>query len=100
MRLLSWNVAGRVKRQAEQASFLEGYELDVVCLQEVTPTTLRPWRLALAALGLDCVRSTLDDWLPGEPPPDGRRLGVLTATRWNTERLRTPHPPWPERLLS
>lgn len=42
----------------------------------------------------------MDDWLPGEPPPEGRRLGVLTATRWPAREIGVVHPPWSERLLS
>ena len=99
LRVVSWNVAGRVRRQAEQVAALAG-EWDVVCLQEVTPTTLRPWREALAEQGLEQIRSSLEDWLPGEPPPEGRRLGVLSAMRWPAQPVSAPAPPWPERLLS
>jgi exonuclease III len=72
----------------------------VVCLQEVTPTTLTPWRLALQAQGLAHVRSSMDEWLPGDPTPEGRRLGVLIASRRPLEVLAFPQVPWPERLLS
>ena len=100
MRLITWNVAGRVARQAEQAATLAEQPWDVVCLQEVTPTTLKPWRLALRAQGLSEVRSSLDEWLPGEPTPDGRRLGVLTASRAKLDTVASAHIPWPERLLT
>ena len=100
MRLITWNVAGRVARQAEQAAALAQGSWDVVCLQEVTPTTLKPWRLALQAQGLREVRSSLDEWLPGEPTPEGRRLGVITAARGRLETMASAHVPWPERLLT
>jgi endonuclease/exonuclease/phosphatase family metal-dependent hydrolase len=100
LRLVSWNVAGRVRRQAEQAAVLRLEDWDVVCLQEVTPTTLVAWRTALAEQGLAYVRSSLDDWIPGEPAPEGRRLGVVTGTRWPATPVALPRPPWPERLLS
>ena len=100
MRLITWNVAGRVARRPEQAEAIGARERDVVCLQEITPGTLGAWRRDLTALGLAHVRSSLDDWIPGEPPPDGRRLGVLVAARAPLRVVVSAHPPWPERLLS
>ncbi|MFL5867456.1 MAG: endonuclease/exonuclease/phosphatase family protein [Thermoleophilaceae bacterium] len=100
LHVLSWNLAGRVERQPEQAAVLAAAKWDVVCLQEVTPGTLRPWNDALRDLGLTWVVSSMDDWLPGEPPPDDRRLGVLTAGREPLEAIASAHIPWPERLLS
>jgi exonuclease III len=99
VRLITWNVAGRVARQPDQAAAIGG-GWDVVCLQEVTPSTLKPWRLALQAEGLGHVRSSMDEWLPGEPVPEGRRLGVVIASRTPLEVVASAHPPWPERLLS
>jgi exonuclease III len=100
MRLLTWNLAGRVARQPEQAAVVGARPWDVVCLQEITPGTLGLWRRALREQGLAHVRSSLDDWLPGEPEPEGRRLGVLIASRTPLEVVASAHPPWPERLLS
>lgn len=100
VRLITWNVAGRVARQPEQAEAVGAREWDVVCLQEVTPTTLGAWRRALWDQGLTHVRSSMDEWIPGEPTPEGRRLGVVTASRTPLEVVSSAHLPWPERLLS
>lgn len=100
MRLITWNVAGRVARLPQQVEAVGAHPWDVVCLQEVTPTTLAPWSRALQEMGLAHVRSSMDDWLSGEPPPDGRRLGVVVASRSRLEVVSSAHPPWPERLLS
>jgi exodeoxyribonuclease III len=100
LRALSWNVAGRVARLTDQAATVADVGADVVCLQEVTPTTAPAWRTALLDCGLTDVRSSLDDWIAGEPPPEGRRLAVLTAARWPLAEVRVAHPPWAERLLS
>ena len=76
MRLVTWNVAGRVRRQPEQAEVVAAVGADVVALQEVTARTLPLWRSALAGAGLPHVVSALDDPAGGQ----GRRLlGVLTA---------------------
>jgi|SRR5215212_7428859 len=96
MRLVTWNVAGRVRRLAEQAEVLAAAGPDVVALQEVTARTLPLWREALAAAGLSHVLTSLDD-LPRPPRP--RPLGVLTAARLPLERLPPPEVPWPERVL-
>jgi endonuclease/exonuclease/phosphatase family metal-dependent hydrolase len=94
LRLLSWNVAGRVTRLPEQTAIVVNAKADVVCLQEVTPTTAPAWRDALRRSGLGDVRSSLDDWIPGEPPPQERRLVVLTAARWPLAELSVAHASW------
>ena len=97
MRLVTWNVAGRVTRQPEQAQAVAGIGADVVALQEVTARTLPLWRAALVDAGFAACEATLDD------PPDtdrGRLLGVLVAAREPLERLAAPaDAPWPERVL-
>jgi exodeoxyribonuclease III len=93
-------VAGRVAAQSEQARALAAGDWDLVCLQEVTPTTIRAWRAALRDLGTPAVWSSLDDWTPGDRPPAGRRLGVVTAGRTGLDVIDTADVPWPERLLS
>ena len=97
MRLVTWNVAGRVTRQPEQAAAVAALGADVVALQEVTARTLPLWRAALADAGLAACEATLDD----PPAASGRRLlGVLVAAREPLERLPSPpDAPWPERVL-
>jgi exodeoxyribonuclease III len=96
MRLVTWNVAGRVTRQPEQAEVLAKVGADVVALQEVTRRTLPLWRAALADAGLSATLTTAD-----APKPEGRRaLGVLVAAR--DPLALSPAPaalPWPERVL-
>jgi Tfp pilus assembly protein PilN len=41
--LLSWNVAGRVRRLREQAERVIGLGAGAVCLQEVSGTSARVW---------------------------------------------------------
>jgi exodeoxyribonuclease III len=95
VRVLTWNVAGRVKRQAEQAAAVAAVGADVVALQEVTARTLPLWREALGGAGLPHVATAL-----GERPDGRRALGVLTASRAPLELLRPPEVPWPERVLA
>ncbi len=74
-RVLTWNVARRASRLAEQAAAIAGREPDVLALQEVTARTLPLWRAACATIGLGFVHASLE---PGAP---GRLLGVLIAAR-------------------
>ena len=96
MRLVTWNVAGRVSRLPEQAGVLAAVGADVVALQEVTARTEPLWRAALAEAGLTACETALD---PRGRSPRRRPLGVLTATRSALERLPAPAVPWPERVL-
>ena len=97
MRVITWNVAGRVSRQPEQAQAIAAVGADVVALQEVTSRTLPLWRAALAARGFVACETALD----GLPEIRRRRLlGVLTAARRPLVRLPAPADvPWPERAL-
>jgi len=91
---LTWNVAGRVSRQPEQAVAVASAGADVVALQEVTPRTEPLWRAALAEAGLSACEVA-------EVPAERRRpLAVLVAAREPLRRLPLPAGvPWPERVL-
>ena len=96
MRLVSWNVAGRLKRQPEQADVVLSVAPDVVALQEVTVNSLPLWRERLEAAGFEWVVSPLDDARPPKP----RRLAVMTAGRGDLAKRPLEDLPWPERALS
>jgi len=96
MRLITWNVAGRVTAQPAQVRAILGAGADVVCLQEVTIRTAPLWARALSAAGYTSPETALDG-LP--PKPTKRRLAVLTAARVPVERLPAPAVPWAERVL-
>ena len=91
MRILTWNVAGRVGAQPEQAAALASAGADIVALQEVTARTAPLWRVSLADAGFAWTLDALDG-LP--PKPTKRRLAVLTAARVRLERLAPPAAPW------
>jgi exodeoxyribonuclease-3 len=93
VRLVTWNVAGRVRRQPEQAQVVAACGADIVALQEVTRRTLPAWEAALDAAGLQAITHAL-----GGAPSGRRELGVLTAAR-TLERLPAPDVPWPERIV-
>jgi exonuclease III len=95
MLIVSWNVAGRVGRLDEQAQIVQA-GADVICLQEVTPSTLERWSAHLARAGY---RGLGHASFPqaGEP---SRRLGVLTASRQALQEMPVAGVPWPERVLA
>jgi exonuclease III len=96
MRLITWNVAGRVGKLSDQAKAIAGVNADVVCLQEVTARTAPLWTAALTDAGFTAVETALDG-LP--PKPTKRRLAVLTAARAELQRRPAPAVPWAERVL-
>jgi exonuclease III len=97
VRLVTWNVAGRVTRQAEQADVIAALSADVVALQEVTTRTQPLWREALGGAGFTSVKTALKEVSSSS---GGRRLlSVLTAARRPLRVLPAPEVPWPERLL-
>ncbi|HEY1777445.1 MAG TPA: endonuclease/exonuclease/phosphatase family protein [Solirubrobacteraceae bacterium] len=95
MRLVSWNVAGRLKLLSEQAERVLGLDADVVCLQEITPRAVPLWYALLAQAGY-CGIAHGELPLPGRPRP----LAVLTAARTSLHAVLVDHVPWPERVLA
>ncbi|MBV9803562.1 MAG: endonuclease/exonuclease/phosphatase family protein [Solirubrobacterales bacterium] len=99
--LLSWNVAGRVQRQPEQAALIAELTPDVVCLQEVRPTTASAWTTALKDAGWPYI--ALAQATNADAGDADRRLAVLTASRTPLAEieLEIDHDlPWPERVLA
>jgi exodeoxyribonuclease III len=98
MTLLSWNVAGRVRRQPEQAELIAELAPDLVCLQEVRPTSANAWTAALQAAGWPHIALARS----GAPAGDtDRRLSVLTAARHPLTEIDIDGDlPWPERVLA
>jgi exonuclease III len=96
VRIVSWNVAGRLRRQPEQADAVLSMVPDVVALQEVTVNSLPLWRAALEEAGLTHSVTPLDAGRPPKP----RRLAVLTAARAPLLPLELGELPWPERAVS
>jgi exonuclease III len=93
LKLLSWNVAGRTKLLGDQLAAVVRQEPDLVCLQEIRPSTRDAWAEALAEAGLP---HALDS---GEFRNE-RRLFVLTVSRWPLSELPAIPAPHPERVLS
>jgi len=93
--LLSWNVAGRVARAAEQGDLVIGAGADVVCLQELTPATVALWVERLRAGGYAVAVAELPAVRESSRP-----LGVLTAARSALQVEPVADVPWPERVLA
>lgn len=95
--ILSWNVAGRVGAMRErQAERVLARDADVVCLQEVTPTTSGGWNADLTAHGYEVA---IAKW--PVRPVGSRRLAVLVAARAGISAAGSLDTvPWPERHLA
>jgi len=94
-RVLTWNLAGRVKGIEAQVEAVTSQDWDVVCLQELTPTTIDRWTEALSAADLHVAVSTLESGASGS-----RRLAVAIAAREPLAVVEVPGLPWPERHLA
>jgi endonuclease/exonuclease/phosphatase family metal-dependent hydrolase len=94
--LVCWNVAGRLRRQAQQAAHVIALSPDIVCLQEVIARAVRPWSESLAAAGLCDVRVADVTAAVGRDRP----LLTLVASRWEQEPIAAAGVPWPERVLA
>src|SRR5262245_7158519 len=102
MRLISWNVHGRVAGLSAQSHALHQRSPDLVALQEVVPTTVARWRAHLAHGGLPY---SVESFALQSAPPQiirRRQYGEVLASRWPLSPLPpTAFPvPWPERILS
>jgi exonuclease III len=93
--IVSWNVAGRVRRLPEQAELLLGLGADVLCLQEVTRRTLPQWWTLLQEAGYCAIEHAE---LPSADR--ARPLVVLTASRTPLHSVLVDGVPWPERVLA
>jgi exonuclease III len=100
MRVVSWNVARRSSRLAEQAAALARREPDVVALQEVTSRTLPLWRAALETIGIAHVRASLDRADPARVPAARRSTGVLLGSRTPLGDAPALPVPWPETAIA
>src|SRR3954470_20774865 len=94
-RILTWNLAGRVKAIEPQVVAVTDQEWDVVCLQELTTSTIERWTEALSDAGLHVAVSTLEPGASGS-----RRLAVAIASRQPLAVVDVPGLPWPERHLA
>ena len=94
VRVLTWNVAGRLSRLDEQADRALRHDADVVCLQEIIPGALERWRTRLQTAGYAVLSSVV-----APDAPRVHRLGVLVAGRHAPALAQMPAVPWPERLL-
>jgi exonuclease III len=79
MRLISWNVNGRVASLGDQSQALHQRYPDIVALQEIVPTTTACWQEQLAYRGLPY---SVDSFALQSGPPGSmrrRQYGELLA---------------------
>ena len=96
LELVSWNVAGRVRRLDEQIEQIAGLQADAVCLQELTASTLPVWRERL----LDTGYATVEHPHVSTAGERTRPLFVLSAWREVARQVPVAGVPWPERVLA
>jgi exonuclease III len=96
MKLISWNIAGKVSTCAEQVSALSPFEPDMLALQEVRFGAVPRLTDAIIRIGLGYIIETTDLAKDFKRP-----YGVLIASRWPCVPLSTQFDiPFKERALS
>ena len=100
--LLSWNVAGRIRRWPEQLAAVSQINADVIALQEVTMRSSHMWRQALTERGWAWFVFSFDLAPAGFVARGPRRFGLVLASRFpiavnDPNRFAVP---WPERVLT
>ena len=100
MKIISWNLNGRVRCVADQLRALHRRSPDVVAVQEVRESTLSNLQAGFARFGLVHCADSLEGANPRRKPAGPRRIGVMVASRWPLEVLSAPPIQWQERLLS
>jgi exonuclease III len=100
MRIVTWNVARRRSRLAEQAAVLAGREPDVVALQEISDRTLPLWRAALGTIGIAHVRASLEGADAARVPATRRSTGVILGSRTPLAGTTALPVPWAETAIA
>lgn len=102
MRLISWNVANRVKKQPRQLEAVLACDPDLLALQEVSEKTAGIWRKGLQNAGYDQIVISFDICLEPYAMVGGRGRAVLIASRFSLDVLDQDglEMPWPERMVS
>lgn len=102
MKLITWNVAGRVKMLPRQIECLAALQPDIITLQEITNTTAPLFKELLPSLGLKHIVSSIDFVADPATLKGPRRYGLLIASKWNISNPGIGGEPikWPERFLS
>jgi exonuclease III len=97
LRLISWNIAGRVQCNPQQVALLGQRQPDLVALQEVRANASKKLFSLFSELGLVHLLDNTE-----EAEQYGRVYGELVASRWPLSRLPDPIAgnPFPERVLS
>ncbi len=96
MKLISWNIAGKVIRCEEQVSALHEFNPDLLALQEVRPKAAAKLAQLLSDIGLTYSLDTTHLAMQNT-----RRYGVFIASRWPVQlHLEQFAVPQPERSLS
>jgi len=102
MKIISWNVAGRINKQKLQMDALLSRKPDVIGLQEVTCGTLPLWAEGLQKEGYTYNISSFSLHGSNSGLTGPRRYGILVASRWslNSINQHSLKIPWSERLVS
>ena len=87
MKIISWNVANRIRKQPLQLDALVSKKPDIIGLQEVKRRALLLWVEGLKKEGYIHTISSLGLHGGNSESTGARRYGVLIASRWPLELI-------------
>jgi exodeoxyribonuclease III len=102
LRLISWNVNGRIERLRDQVAALRERQPDIVALQEARSTTVPGLKAELHRIGLEHSVDSFSLAADRTVLTGHRQYGELMASRWSLSTLPPDafRVPWTERVLS
>jgi hypothetical protein len=83
MKLITWNVAGRVKMLPRQIDYLAALQPDIITLQEVTKTPAPVFKGMLPSFGLKHIVCSIDLVKDSSSLKGPRIYGLLIASKWD-----------------
>jgi exonuclease III len=102
MNLITWNVAGRIKKFPNQIEMIKKNHPDIITLQEITKNNLPLFLEQLPLIGFKYITNSFQFFKEKADLKGPRRYGLLIASKWPlvNSHIGDHNIIWPERFLT